>query len=169
MAKKIHLSSHLSARELKERYRTSTDPVESRRFHLLWLLTQDYPLTQAARVVGLNRDYGYDLVRRYNQQGPDGLKNGRRQRTEVGRKPLLSAAQQDQLRQRLQTPPEDGVQWSGPKVARWIEQVTGRQRVWDQRGWDYLKRLRFSWQRPRPRHVKGDREAQEGFKKNCLS
>ena len=26
------------------------------------------------------------------------------------------------------------------KVARWIEQVTGRKRVWNQRGWDYLKR-----------------------------
>lgn len=61
MARKIHLCSHLSAAELKERYQTNTDPVESRRFHLLWLLTQDYPLTQAAHVVGLNRDSGSTL------------------------------------------------------------------------------------------------------------
>ncbi len=141
MARKIHLCSHLSASELKERYQKSADPVESRRFHLIWLLAQDYSLTQSAQVVGLNRHYAYDIVRRYNQQGADALQNGRRTRAGVGRKPLLTQAQQEELRQRLKTPPDDGGHWSGPKVARWIEKTTGRKRVWNQRGWDYLKRL----------------------------
>ena len=167
MARKIPVCSHLSAAELKERYQTNTDPVESRRFHLLWLLPQDYPLTQAVRVVGLNRDYGYDLVRRYNQHGPKGLRNGRLTRANVGRKPLLTQSQQEALRQRLKTPPDDGGQWSGPKVARWIAQTAGRPRVGNQRGWDYLKRVHFSWQRPRPRHAKGNSEAQDAFKKTA--
>ena len=120
MAKKIHLCPHLSPEELKERYQQSSDGVESRRFHLLWLLTQGYPLTQAAKIVGLNRDYGYDIVRRYNQDGAESMQNGRRTKTNVGRKPLLTEAQQEELRQRLITPPDDGGQWCGPKVARWI-------------------------------------------------
>ncbi|WP_349262833.1 winged helix-turn-helix domain-containing protein [Allocoleopsis sp.] len=34
-------------------------------------------------------------------------------------------------------------------------------------GWDYLKKCRYSAQRPRPRHAKADPEAQQEFKKNC--
>jgi len=75
---------------------------------------------------------------------------------------LLNENQEQELLEQL------GV-WTGPKVARWIEKVTGRPKVWNQRGWDYLKKLKQSWQRPRPHHAKGDKQEQEAFKKNCLS
>ncbi len=52
------------------------------------------------------------------------------------------------------------------KVADWIAKKTGREKVWPQRGWDYLRKCRYSPQRPRPRHVKGDPIAQQEFKKN---
>jgi transposase len=65
----------------------------------------------------------------------------------------------------LQSPPDDDGVWSGPKVAQVIAEVTGVAKVWPQRGWDYLKRLEQSLQVPRPRHCKGDAEAQEAFKK----
>ncbi|WOD37036.1 winged helix-turn-helix domain-containing protein [Nodosilinea sp. E11] len=65
---------------------------------------------------------------------------------------------------RLQFPPDDDGVWSGPKVAQVIAEVTGVPKVWPQRGWDYLKRLEQSLQVPRPRHRKGDPEAQEAFK-----
>ncbi|MGD1702376.1 winged helix-turn-helix domain-containing protein [Dapis sp. BLCC M229] len=42
--------------------------------------------------------------------------------------------------------------WKCPKVARCIEKETGVDRLWNQRGWDYLKKLRYSWQKPRPKH-----------------
>jgi hypothetical protein len=32
-------------------------------------------------------------------------------------------------------------------------------------GWDYLKKCRYSAQKPRPRHIKADPEAQQEFKK----
>lgn len=166
MAKSVNLSTHLSASELKASYISSSDPVESRRYHLLWLVSQGYQLTQAAQVVGYNYNYAYKVVRRYNEEGVEGVKNGRKSLRPPGRKGLLDEQQLADLSQQIQSPPEDGGLWTGPKVARWIEKVTGQEKVWNQRGWDYLKKIEYSWQRPRPRHEKANAEAQEEFKKN---
>lgn len=82
----------------------------------------------------------------------------------MNRRALLSAAQQEELDQALQSPPDGGL-WSGPKVAQWIAQKTGRGQVHPQRGWDYLQRLNYSGQRPHPRHANADEAAQAAFKK----
>ena len=85
------------------------------------------------------------------------------------RRSLLTAAQLEQLKARLALPPTDGGLWNGPKVARVIAELTGMEKVWPQRGWDYLKRLEQSLQVPRPRHRQGDSEAQAAFKKTFPS
>jgi hypothetical protein len=72
-----------------------------------------------------------------------------------GKKPLLNSVQMEKLSQALLTKPSDGGIWSGPKVARWIETETGKEKVWNQRGWEYLKKQGYSCQRPRPQHKKG--------------
>jgi transposase len=51
-------------------------------------------------------------------------------------------------------------------VARWIERETGKSQAHNLIGWDYLKKLDYSWQRPRPKHRKGCRQAQTEFKEN---
>jgi transposase len=81
---------------------------------------------------------------------------------------LLNAEQLEQLRSSLKQPPPDKGLWTGPKVADWIAKKTGREKVWPQRGWDYLKKCRYSSQRPRPHHTKADPVAQQEFKKNCI-
>jgi len=40
MSKKAYLASHFSTEELKEKYRTCLDPVEARRWHLLWKISR---------------------------------------------------------------------------------------------------------------------------------
>ena len=56
--------------------------------------------------------------------------------------------------------------WSGPKVARWIEEKTGIERVHAQRGFEYLRKAGMSPQVPRPHHAKGaDASEREAFKK----
>ncbi len=51
-------------------------------------------------------------------------------------------------------------------MARWIEKETGREKVWNQRGWDYLKKSRYSCQKPRRKHKKVDPVEQEKFQQN---
>ena len=45
--------------------------------------------------------------------------------------------------------------WSGPKVARWIEERTGLEKVHAQRGWEYLRKVGMSSQVPRTSNAKG--------------
>jgi len=81
------------------------------------------------------------------------------------RPPLLSAAQQQELAAAVQGPAPTGGLWTGPEVARWIAEKTGRAQVAPQRGHDYLRRIGMSPQLPRPRHTNADPAAQEAFKK----
>ncbi len=140
MPPKAHLSPHLTADELKRLYRQAQDTTEARRWHLLYLVAQQWTIKQAAHVVGLNYDYAKEIVRRYNREGPTAIKN-RSQKRQPSSRSLLTPEQQQELRKALKNPPPEGGNWSGPKVARWIAARIGRQ-VYPQRGWDYLKRLR---------------------------
>lgn len=166
MGRKITLVNHLLSEELKTRYQRSTDPVESRRWHLLWLVSQQWYLLDAAASVGVSYSYARKVVYTYNQDGVSAMTNRRRGR-QMTRRALLSAEQQAELDQALQAQSPDGGVWTGPKVAQWIAQKTGRDSVYPQRGWDYLQRLNYSRQRPRPRHANADEVAQIAFKKTC--
>ncbi len=167
MVRKAYLCPYLTSTELKTRYLYATERVESVGKHLLWLVSQKWTIQQAAQAVGINYDYAKDIVKAYNQQGEEAIANRRHQRREPPSHALLNREQLEQLRSCLKQPPEDKGLWTGPKVADWIAKKTGREKVWPQRGWDYLKKCRYSPQKPRPRHVKADLEAQQEFKKNC--
>lgn len=141
MPPKAHIEPYLTIEELKVRYRQARDTTEARRWHLLQLVASGWTIKQSADVVGLNYDYAKEIIRRYNSEGPSSIKNRSRERQPPLAKSLLTSMQQQELKQALQGPAPDGGDWSGPKVAEWIAQKTGRQHVWPQRGWDYLKRL----------------------------
>jgi transposase len=144
MPRKLHLEPHFPSDELKARYRSSRDPVESRRWYLLWLVSEGTTLTDAAKTVGFNYDYARGIVRDYNRNGADGLRNRRKDRRPQCSRSLLTPEQLNELDRRLQHPPADGGLWNGPKVAQVIAEMSGRSKVWPQRGWDYLKRLEQS-------------------------
>lgn len=167
MPRKLTVIPHLSSTELKDRYQTSHDPVESRRWHLLWLVSDHYTLTAAAEAVGFNYDYARRIVRTYNAEGATSVRNRRRDKRPDQSRSLLNEHQLEALKERLNSPPDDGGVWSGPKVARVMAHLLGRDHVWPQRGWDYLKLVGYSCQEPRPLHVKGNAEAKAAFKKTC--
>jgi hypothetical protein len=81
MVRKAYLHPYLTSKELKTRYLCSSDRVESRRWHLLWLVSQQWTIHQASQVIGLNYDYAKEIVKAYNQQGEKAIANRRRQRT----------------------------------------------------------------------------------------
>jgi hypothetical protein len=142
MPKKAYIANHFSAEELKDKYRCCKEPVEARRWHLLWKISSGWTIKDAALAVGLDYQYAFKILKKYNEWAEEGVKN--RKKTSHphrrGKAPLLNEAQLSELIIQLKKIPPDGGIWTGPKVARWIEKVTGREKVWDQRGWDYLKR-----------------------------
>jgi transposase len=141
MPPKAKLEPYLTVEALKTHYRQARDTTEARRWHLLYLVAQQWTIKQAAQIVGLNYDYAKEIVKRYNREGPASLKNRAKDRQCPAPRALLTPEQQQELQRVLQGPAPDGGSWSGPKVARWIAKTTGRKRVWPQRGWEYLKRL----------------------------
>ena len=57
------------------------------------------------------------------------------------------------LRERVQSPPDDGGVWTAKKVAVVIAATLGLARVAEQRGWEALRAIGWTIRRPRPRHA----------------
>jgi transposase len=162
MARTLTLPPHLPIEELERRYRTAPDPIARGHWQTIWLLARGQPTATVADVTSYSVNWVRELARRYREDGPDGL--GDRRHTNPGAAPLLDAAQQARLRAALADPPPDGGLWTSRKVAAWISEQLGRP-VAEVRGWEYLCRLGFSPQRPRPRATGADPAAQAAFKK----
>jgi transposase len=168
MPKRAYLAPYFSTEELKDNYRKTKDLVEARRWHFLWKVALGWTVEKSSLAVGISRSYGWKILKSYNEKGLEGVNNEKKKSHEHSRgsKPLLNEEQFRKLTEKIQKRPPDGGIWTGPKVARWIEKETGIERVWNQRGWDYLKKSKYSWQKPRPKHRKGDPIEQENFKNN---
>ena len=155
------IAPHLRVEEREQRYRRADDPLARSQWQMVWLLASGLPTGQVARVTGYSVRWVQEIARRY-RAGPQAI--GDRRHGNPGASPLLDAAQQEQLRQALAGPaPDDGI-WSCRSVAAWMSQTLGRP-VSAQRGWEWMRRLGFTPQRPRPRETRADPVAQEAFKK----
>jgi transposase len=163
MPRTLALAAHLPADELYQRYRQTTRITERTQWHILWLKSGGRSATAIREVIGYSEKWICEIVHRYNEGGPEAIRD--RRRDHPGAKPMLSPDRQAELARLLEGPAPDGELWSGPKVARWIESVTGRNKVHNQRGWEYLRRLEFTPQRPRRRHEGASQEEQAAFKK----
>ncbi len=74
------------------------------------------------------------------------------------------------LRERVKTPPDDGGVWAAKKVAAVIAGTLGVPRVAEQRGWEALRAIDWTIQRPRPQHARAATpEAQDAFKNVWLA
>jgi transposase len=119
---------------------------------------------ESATLAGMTRQTLRDWVHRYNDRGLDGLYNGKK----TGAKPKLTAAQKTGLREIIikgPDPEKDGVvRWRCCDLKVVIEKkfkVSYHERYLGR----LLRALGFSRITARPRHPKGDPEAQETFKK----
>jgi transposase len=169
MTRVAHLHPHLTPEDLAIRYRSAPDVVEARRWHLLRLVAANTTIKAAAQDVGLNYDYALEIVHRYNEHGPEALRNRSREKVPPAPRPLLTPEQQEELRAALAGKASDGGLWNGPKVAQWIAEHTGRERVHPQRGWDYLRRLKHTPHIPRPHATDADPAAQAAFQQTSVT
>lgn len=156
---------HLSLEELQAGYRSSRDVMEARHYQVIWLLAQGRSIAETAALTGFARRWVEQLLGRYNAFGPGSLGDRRRGNGSTPR--LLTPAVLAHLKERVRTPPDDGGVWTAKKVAAVMAAELGLASVAEQRGWEALKAIGWTIQRPRPRHVRAaSPEEQEGFKKS---
>jgi len=162
MPRQLTVAPHLPVAELEARYRRTHESVERSHWHMVWLVADGHRVPAVAALVGYTANWVREIVRRYNAAGPPGITD--RRQANPGAKPLLSPALREELRQVLDDPPPDGGLWTSRKVAAWMADRLGRH-VSEPRGWEALRALGLSPQRPRPRATRGDPETQAAFKK----
>jgi transposase len=160
--RRLHIPPHLALDELEQRYRRATDAVARSQWQMVWLLAGGAPTAEVARVTGYSVNWVREIARRYREEGPGGI--GDRRHGNPGAPPLLEAAQQELLRAALAGPAPNGDVWTCRGVAAWMSAALGRP-VGEQRGWEWMRRLGFTPQRPRPHETRADPAAQAAFKK----
>lgn len=161
----VQVAGHLGIEELQARYRSSRDVTLARHFHVIWLLAQGRSVAETAGLTGFARRWVEQLLARYNAFGPGSLGDRRRRNGSAPR--LLTPAVLAHLKARVRTPPDDGGLWTAKKVAAVMAAELGLASVAEQRGWEALRAIGWTIQRPRPRHVRAaNPEEQEVFKKS---
>lgn len=158
------VAGHLGIEELQDGYRGSDDVVLARHYQVIWLLAQGRSCAEVAKLTSFAVRWVEQLLDRYNRFGPGSL--GDRRRRNGAAPSVLTPEVLARLEERLKTPPDDGGVWTARKVAAFMATELGR-RVSEQRGWEALRAIGWTIQRPRPRHVRAaSPEEQAAFKKN---
>ena len=172
MPKRLQLSPHASTEELEHRYRKAKDPVERSHRQIVWLLSEGRTTGEVCEVTGYSPGWVRQIARRYNERGIEGLGDRRHANPGARERALLDEEGIEELGEALlERPPASlgGGMWSGPKVARWIAQRNGLEKVHVQRGFEYLRKVGMSPQVPRPSNARADPEEREAFKKSFPS
>ncbi len=158
------LIEHMDAASVLAAYRGEKDRVRRAHLQVIWLLLSGDPVAEVARVTGFSGRWIAILIGRWNAHGAAGL--GDRRRSNAGAKPLLDEAGLAALAAALAAAPADGGLWNGRQVAAWMSAYLGRP-VSVKRGLDYLHKLDYSLQRPRPKHSRSaSPEDYQAYKKN---
>ena len=76
MPSRPYLANHFNTEQLKQKYFSSSDCVESRRWHLLWKVSCGWTLKNSALAVGISYSYAKQIIKKYNESGENALLNG---------------------------------------------------------------------------------------------
>jgi len=164
MGSAIELRTDYSPARLRQLAKHCKDSKQSRRLLSLAAVLDGMSRTDAARVGGMDRQTLRDWVHRFNDGGPDGLKDIHA----GGREPRLSPDQKKQLAHIVETGPDlatDGVvRWRRVDIQRVIKERFGVE-FHERYVGTLLKELGFSRLSGRPQHPKQDEQVIEMFKK----
>lgn len=164
MSVAVKLRTDFSASELRRLAATTKNANQSRRLLSLAAVLDGMNRTEAARIGGMDRQTLRDWVHRFNEHGPEGLKDT----WSKGNPPRLSAEQEAELADLVETGPDRAVHG----VVRW-RRIDLKQIIAERFGVDYhartvgkiLHRLGFSHISARPRHPVQDEQVVTAFKK----
>jgi putative transposase len=160
----VRMRSDFSAGELRRLAATTKNANQSRRLLSLAGILDGMSRTEAARIGGMDRQTLRDWVHRFNERGPDGLKDT----WSKGHPPRLSIAQRAELAQVVETGPDRAVHG----VVRW-RRIDLQRLIAERFGVAYhertvgkiLHQLGFRHISARPRHPAQDERIVAEFKK----
>ena len=160
----VRLRTDFSASELRRLAAATKNANQSRRLLSLAAALDGMSRTQAAHIGGMDRQTLRDWVHRFNQRGPEGLKDN----WSKGNPSRLSPDQQAELAHLVETGPDRAVHG----VVRW-RQIDLQRLIAERFGVTYhertvgkiLHQLGFSHLSPRPRHPAQDERIVAEFKK----
>jgi transposase len=159
--------SHTSA-ELRKLAASTKNANQSRRLLSIAAVVDGMSRADAARIGGMDRQTLRDWVHRFNEHGPDGLKDNRRR----GNPRRLSKAQQAELSELVETGPDrrsDGVvRWRRTDLRRVIAERFGVE-YHERTIGKLLAALGFSHISARPRHPRQDGATIAAFKKTSAA
>lgn len=145
-----HVADHLSIEELEQRYRACEDACSARHYQTIWLLAQGHTVSEVSALTSFVPRWIEELQARYNALGPQAL--GDLRRNNGTRPSVLKPELLEQLKVRLEQPPPDGGVWTSRKVADFMADQLGLEKLAQQRGWEALQAIGWSIQSPRPRN-----------------
>lgn len=164
MGSAIKVRTDYAAVELRRLAKGSKDSNQSRRLLSLAAVLDGMSREDAARVGGMDRQTLRDWVHRFNEAGPEGLKDA----WNGGPEPRLSVVQKGELAQIVETGPDPAVDG----VVRW-RRIDVQRVIADRFGVAYheryvgtlLKELGFSRISARPHHPGQNGEIVAAYKK----
>ena len=157
--------AHLSEAELEAEYVACSDARRSRHLQTIRLLAKGRSVAEVSAITAYGKRWIEQLRARYNADGLAALGDQRRGNGTTAT--ILTETVLAKLRERLRTPPDDGGVWSSRKVAAWMAGELDLARVATQRGWEALKAVGWSIQKPRPKNPKSaSPDEAEAFKKS---
>jgi transposase len=158
------LRTDFSASELRRLAAATKNANQSRRLLSLAAVVDGMSRTEAARIGGMDRQTLRDWVHRFNERGPDGLKDA----WSKGNPPRLSAEQQAELARLVETGPDRAVHgvvcWRRIDLQRLIAERFGVA-YHERTVGKILHQLGFSHLSARPRHPAQDERIVAKFKK----
>lgn len=167
MSKALRVTFTISLDELKQLEKSAKSAVARSRLILVRLVLQGMPVTVAAELLGLNPSQACEWIRRFNQQGPDGLCNRPRRSRPSRLKPDL--VESFKARVRAGALEKDGVHVLRGRDFQRILREEFQADCSLGGAYFILHRLGFSSLCPRPQHPSSDPAAQEDFKKTARS
>ena len=160
----VRVRTDVSAGELCRLAASTKDASQSRRLLSLVAVLDGMSRADAARIGGMDRQTLRDWVHRFNERGPDGLKDS----WSKGNPPRLSPEQQAELAHLVETGPDRAVhgvvRWRRIDLQRLIAErfgVTFHERTVGK----ILHKLGFRLISARPRHPAQDERIVAEFKK----
>ncbi len=160
----VRMRTDFTAGELRRLAATTKNANQSRRLLSLAAVRDGMNRTEAARIGGMDRQTLRDWVHRFNELGPDGLKDT----WSKGNPPRLSPEQQAELERLVEAGPDRAVHG----IVRW-RRVDLQRLIAERYGVSYhertvgklLHQLGFSHISARPQHPAQDERIMMEFKK----